>query len=60
MRPQEKMTARESGVAGDRDDVQVHLESHQHPARGGVGQDVAEQIGGIAVGDVLGRRRRRE
>ena len=39
-------------MARHRDDVQVHLQGDQDPARGSVGQHVGQQVGGVALGDV--------
>ena len=52
IRPQEKMTAAQPGMAGHGDDVEVHLQGDQDPAGGGVRQHVAEQVGGVALGDL--------
>ena len=51
-RPDEKITAREAGMAGHRDDVEVHLQGHEDPAGGRVGEHVGEKVGGVALGDV--------
>ena len=41
-----------AGMARDRYDVKVHLQGHQYPTGGCVGQHVGQQVGGVALGDV--------